>query len=434
MKELLRIMDGDMQIQSQRGKGTTVMIQIPQRKINEDLINGVDLPGEAVGKASREQSPDARLSAPDARILVVDDNRMNLQVMERLLKQYDVQVVTAASGKESLERIADGGFDLVFMDHMMPEMDGVETLHAIRQMPGEYFKQVPIVALTANTVTGAREALLAEGFDDFVDKPIRSQRLDSLLQQYLPTEKKEYASHPEARQAETPAVDKSVSDRLLSGAGNGITPNSTKKLSDLKFLNVELACTYCESEQVYRDVLKDYGKRGEKNWSRLESLYAAEDWKNYTIEVHGIKSSMLAIGAQSLSAKAKELETAGRQGDITFIREHHDAMLKEFKEVITSIQAFFGMAVETKKPAQVVERTVSLPELSDEMITTFLQKMEKATYDFDELEMKSCVMQLRGYAHKGHSLDETITEVVRKIEMADYMSAYDCLVHQLTDA
>ena len=132
---------------------------------------------------------DGRFIAPQASILVVDDNVMNLRVVEGLLRPYRIKVFAAGSGKEALDKIESMDFDFVFMDHMMPEMDGVETLHRIRQKPGKYFQEVPVIALTANAIGGAREMFLAEGFADFVAKPIELSVLERVLRRHIPEQK-----------------------------------------------------------------------------------------------------------------------------------------------------------------------------------------------------------------------------------------------------
>ena len=124
--------------------------------------------------------------APEANILIVDDNAINLTVVRGLLEPLRMKIDTAASGKEALEMISQNRYNIIFMDHMMPEMDGIETFHAIRKMYGEYYKTVPIVALTANAISGAREMFLKEGFQDYVAKPIEVSQLERVLKKYLP--------------------------------------------------------------------------------------------------------------------------------------------------------------------------------------------------------------------------------------------------------
>ena len=152
-----------------------------------ELINSTD---QSPVPASRRRRERSHFRAPSARILAVDDNQMNLKVLEGLLRKYQIQVVTSSSGKEALSRIESQDYDLVFMDHMMPGMDGVECLRRIREKEGDYFRQIPIIALTANAVAGSREKFLAEGFDEFVAKPMELTALDEVLHRFIPGEKK----------------------------------------------------------------------------------------------------------------------------------------------------------------------------------------------------------------------------------------------------
>ncbi|MDE7357926.1 MAG: response regulator, partial [Lachnospiraceae bacterium] len=126
--------------------------------------------------------------APQANVLVVDDNAMNLKVMARLLLPYQLKVTMAGSGQEALEKLNAPNFDCVFLDHMMPEMDGVETLHKIRQKPGMYYQSLPVIAFTANAIGGAREMFMSEGFNDFIAKPIELSVLERILRRYIPSQ------------------------------------------------------------------------------------------------------------------------------------------------------------------------------------------------------------------------------------------------------
>ncbi|MDE5718384.1 MAG: response regulator, partial [Lachnospiraceae bacterium] len=129
-----------------------------------------------------------RFIAPQASVLVVDDNAMNLKVMARLLLPYQLKVTLAGSGQEALEKLNAPNFDCVFLDHMMPEMDGVETLHKIRQKPGMYYQSLPVIAFTANAIGGAREMFISEGFNDFIAKPIELSVLERILRRYIPSQ------------------------------------------------------------------------------------------------------------------------------------------------------------------------------------------------------------------------------------------------------
>ncbi|MEG1742312.1 MAG: response regulator, partial [Acetivibrio sp.] len=151
-----------------------------------NILNGESIL-DILGKANDYSGE--RFKAPTAKILIVDDNEMNLKVAMGLMKIYDMQIFTAISGEESIHKLQQKDFDLVFMDHMMPGMDGVEAVDIIRKMDGEYYQKIPIIALTANAVNGVREMFIEHGFQDFVAKPIETSALERTLLKWLPKEK-----------------------------------------------------------------------------------------------------------------------------------------------------------------------------------------------------------------------------------------------------
>ena len=236
-----------------------------------------------------------RFIAPKASVLVVDDNIMNLRVVEGLLRPYRIKVFTATSGREALQKLDTMEYDFVFMDHMMPEMDGVETLYHIRQKQGNYFKNIPVIALTANAISGAREMFLSEGFADFVAKPIELSVLERVLRRYIPEDKiikvEEYET---AKKEKTKLYSEEKKEHDLSMQG----------------INVQQGIIYCGGLIAdYIDVVSAYYKTGLHKIQEIEDSYQKKDWENYTILVHAVKSTSLGIGAEELSEMAKALET-----------------------------------------------------------------------------------------------------------------------------
>ncbi|MDE6607391.1 MAG: response regulator, partial [Lachnospiraceae bacterium] len=262
-----------------------------------------------------------RFIAPAASVLVVDDNIMNLRVVEGLLRPYQIKVFVAGSGKEALSKIENMGFDFVFMDHMMPEMDGVETLHRIRQKPGQYFKNVPIIALTANAIGGAREMFLSEGFSDFVAKPIETSVLERVLRRHIPEEKIikvedaeiRNIDHAEAADGERKAPVRE-DDKVIRMEGIDVTTGLGFSGGDMK--------DYVEIVQVYYT-------SGLVKFKEIQKAYGNKDWKNYAIQVHSLKSMSMGIGAVKLSDMAKELEAAGKAKKEDYIFAHNEEMLTE---------------------------------------------------------------------------------------------------------
>jgi signal transduction histidine kinase/CheY-like chemotaxis protein/HPt (histidine-containing phosphotransfer) domain-containing protein len=354
--------------------------------------------------------------APDVKVLIVDDNVMNIRVVQGLLAKYKIRSVQALSGMESLEKIESKEFDLVFMDHMMPEMDGIETFHRIREKGGSYYTRVPIVALTANAVAGAREMFLDEGFDDFVEKPVDISVLERVLQRNLPDEK--------LIMTEELPEEEEKSGTFVVESGPVQEERRSENVFAVGDLDVEAGQTYCGGKDSYLEILKEYVQKGAENWDPIEALYEKQDWKNYTIAVHAVKSSMLAIGARPLSEMAKKLEAAGKEDNTAYILENHAAMMEEFKRVIGEIAESGYISVETGQE----ENAEELPTLSDEVFEQKAIELEDAMYDFDGVKMTAIVKELSGYAYHGTALKDPLAGVFHKIEMSDYMAAVEVVL------
>lgn len=290
--------------------------------------------------------------APDANVLVVDDSMMNLKVVEGLLRPYKIRLFTAMSGQEALQMLDWGHYDLIFMDHMMPGMDGVETLHRIRKKQGSYYQNVPVVALTANAIGGAREMFLAEGFDDFVAKPVEISSLERVLKKYLKTEQKtESGIHPEADLKTEPGIhpeaDKKAESDIYPEADKKTEPDSKAEDESSYQIDLEQGLLYCGGEmEDYREIVGIYYTTGCEKIGELDRLFAEKDWKNYTVIVHAVKSTSLSIGAASLSELAKEQELAGKKflaegkwepQEEEAVLARHRQLLEEYRQVLDEI-------------------------------------------------------------------------------------------------
>ena len=255
--------------------------------------------------------------APEAKILVVDDNAVNLKVVKGLLEPYQMHVTTANSGKECLELLREGEtFDIIYMDHMMPELDGIDTLRLIRQMEGEYFQKVPVVALTANAVSGVREMFFKEGFQDYVSKPIELSQLEKSLKSNLPDEmiiRKQHTVVASAPHFGEGAVQLRGVDcnRGLLNCGN----NLDNYISLLKV--------------VYEDGLVKI--------ERLRDQAETKDYAGFGIEAHALKSVCASIGAMELSEFAKEHEFANYEGRFDYIDANHNDLLSMYQSLLDDI-------------------------------------------------------------------------------------------------
>lgn len=354
----------------------------------------------------------------DAHVLVVDDNRMNIKVVEGLLENYKIKVTTATSGKMALEKIVLADYDFVFMDHMMPEMDGVETMQRIRHKVGTYYQKVPIIALTANAVAGTREMLMAEGFNDFLEKPIERSVLERVLRRNIASEKivsiEEYNNYMEQKEE---AVQQRKQKENMSGFD---------KLAAVG-LDVQKGILYCNGEEQYIQVLQGYCEECDESGVLAAQLFEKEDWKNYTIAVHGMKSAMHSIGALEISELAKQLEFAGKEGRIDFIKEHHAKLMEKYLNLFRNLKEN-----ELIHPADVSgdgeEALQDLPVLQDEVFARMTEEMEEAMYSLDSTKLLEILSDLQKYQYRGKALKTILAQAKRKVEMSDYVSAVEMVV------
>jgi len=365
-----------------------------------------------------------KFATRNTHILVVDDNRMNIRVAEGLLAHYNIKVSVATSGKEALEKITEDKFDFVFMDHMMPEMDGVETMHRIRQKVGTYYKHVPIIALTANAVAGTREQLLAEGFNDFLEKPIERSVLERVLKRNLDSDKIVMrVADDESRE--------SIAE--VTNSENG-TENVLLKQLVSEGLDVKKGILYCSGFEQYVRVLQGHCIEWTESAMKLQKIFERRDWKNYTIEVHGIKGAMSSIGAIELSEKARQLELAGKESRIDYILQNHQDLMQAY-------QRLFGRLSDNRNlcPKQITEDDTGaasavsgknadeLRTLNADEFENLLEKMEDATYDLNESIILQVLDELQECCYEGESLFDGVQQARRKVEGSDYLSATELL-------
>lgn len=315
---LVELMHGTIQVNSQYGKGSVFTVTIPQGIIS-------DLPIHHLSNAYNNlhiSTSSEQLLAPDASILVVDDVPVNLKVFCGLLKDTMIQIDTAASGRECLRKIRSGTYDLIFLDHMMPDLDGIETLKLIKEMTESKKKNTPIIMLTANAIIGAKEEYLQKGFDDYLSKPIQRNKLMKLIRQYLPDELILTQEKLQEQQEDRPLIDR------------------------IDFLNTELGLSFYGGDtdfylEIVEAVLEaDYSRK-------IQAFYDTQDWHNYQILVHSLKSSSKSIGAEVMSSKALAVENAAKVRDIDFIREHHDDLMQTYLKLLDDIRMLFAEEIHT---------------------------------------------------------------------------------------
>ena len=322
-RKFLDMMGGRIEVESSYGEGSSFIFRIAQRIVDSELL------GDFEENYRKQREVDYKYNqifvAPDAKILVVDDNQINLLVVRKLLEKTQIQITEAMSGREALELMQSNRYDVVFLDHMMPEMDGIETLKLARKQDDGMCRDVTIIALTANAISGVREMYLSEGFDDYISKPISIKQLEELLMKYLPAGKISFCIEKEAvaAQEEEPA--------------------------DL--LDYNRGLQYCAgSKDVYAEIVRMFCDSYEKKCVELETYFTGKDWNNYTVSIHALKSNALNIGGGKLADSCLELELAGKKiragedvdGNTEFIKKNHEAVIRLFGETIKVAEDYLG--------------------------------------------------------------------------------------------
>ena len=368
-KRLIDLMRGTIFAKSVLGQGSEFTFTVRQEVIDARpciatdpqtvLKPSSDQEGRVATRASRrkKEGKNTTFAAPDAKVLLVDDNKVNLKVAEGLLRPYRMHLDTADSGRLAIDMMQSQSYDLVFMDHMMPIMDGVEATRIIRGMSDERFKTVPIVALSANAVRGARELFLEAGMNDFVPKPIEMRVMDRVLRKWLPADK--IISNRDAD--DEPLKEEAVSDTAgaLSWKMEGIDVAVGMKYSG-------------DDENLYREVLSDYMDTIEEKANIIEKAVEEEDLETYTIEVHSLKSISKSIGALELSDLAKDLETNGKNNEWGPIIARTPILLTMYRglyQVISPYHTSAGQEAVQKRPVDNDELGELLDQLLDSVDT-----------------------------------------------------------------
>jgi CheY-like chemotaxis protein/nitrogen-specific signal transduction histidine kinase len=263
-----------------------------------------------------ENTPGVRFTAPDARVLIVDDIKTNLDVAAGLLAPYAMQVDSCLSGEDAVGLAQKNRYDLILMDHMMPGMDGIETTDAIRALPGEHFKEMPIVVLTANAISGMRDMFLGVGFNDYISKPIVIAKLDEVIARWIPAEK-----------------------QLKAGAGIGRETFNGKTTILIPGVDAQKGIAMTGgTEAGYRKVLAQFYKDAQERLALLRQAPEPETAPLFTTQIHAIKSAAGTIGAAEVSKAAEFLETAGKAGDMDAIRGTLPGFCNGLTELLEGIE------------------------------------------------------------------------------------------------
>ena len=383
--QLLHMMDSKLEVNSIYGKGSKFYFDLPQTIINGSPIGAFD---RTVRVKDSFGIDEEAFTAPDAKVLVVDDNEMNRKVFRSLLKLTGIQVSEAASGEESLTKVSFDHYDIIFMDHMMPGMDGIEAMKRIRER--EDCRDIPIYALTANAITGAREHYLSLGFNGFLSKPISVEKLNEAIRASLPEE----MLHP--------MTEEEKQQLLASGQKNNNNP-VPEDLPDVEGLDWNYAWLHLPNRDMLRDAVDAFYEILPLQADRLQAMYeqmlpkvgnvsavskTAGDGDQeetpldaYRIQVHGMKSAAATIGIVPLAGMAKVLEFAAREGNMKRIHSLHETFISEWRSYEDKLRGVFGLGVQVPSGEGGAEREQGDPELLRAMIDLLRPALEDLDVD-----------------------------------------------------
>ena len=361
-QNLLAMMGGSIDAESEYGVGSTFTIRLPQRIVSDEPIGNIKARFAEYVQAAKSYRES--FCAPDAQILIVDDTPMNITVAVALLRDTKVSIDTATSGEDALALTREKSYDLILLDQRMPNMDGIETLNLIRTQEGGNNSKTPIVCLTADAVIGARERYLSEGFTDYLTKPVDGQSLERMLLAHLPEEKVTIVSE-DMQDGSRPGSAAYEHDGYAPLYKAGILP--------------EIGLQYCQGdESLYEKLLDDFARGAdEKAWT-IVRYFGSRDWKNYSIQVHALKSLSKMIGATALSEAAAALEAAADEGRERDLIAGHGAMMERYASVASAVVTVRGASgPSTGKPSTSESSTES-----DDDVIEFLPEDDDVIFEF----------------------------------------------------
>ena len=377
VKHLVELMGGNIQVESVYGEGTAVTITIPQRIVDRRSIKEVP----ETPQAELEQAE--LFSAPDVRVLVVDDNVINRKVARGFLKSYAFDLTEAESGPEAIELVRENRYDIIFMDHMMPMMDGIEAAEIIRRDCGENGAAPVMIALTANAMEGMREKFLDCGFQDFIAKPLDRKELGQLLTRWIPEE------------------------RRRAGGGDGAESAPPADLSAFQIPGIDIEAAgryYAGDERGFADLLELYCMDGQRKGPLLREL-AGADINRYCVEVHALKSASANIGAVEVSQMAREQEEAASRGDTALIQERFPALLEAYEALLEEISRFLA------QHRQAEPQGAQLPALPMEELR---EQVGAALEELENFRSQECAEQVAALLR--HQLPQETEDSLREIQ------------------
>ena len=399
VQRLLNMMGSELKVSSVYGSGSTFSFEIEQKIVKPEPIGDFEQRFKAA--AAEHTSETIIRIAPKAKVLVVDDNETNLFVAKSLLKRTKIKLDTAVSGSMCIELLKNNRYDIVFLDHMMPGMDGIETLNKINEE--QLAPDTCFIALTANAIHGARQAYLDAGFDDYLSKPFTGMDIEKCLFGHISASLcEEEMQTAEERTEETPAKPAETETNTLFSPEAGA-----------KYTGGDI--------EAYNEILALYVRKAPELSQRIEELFNEKDWKNYVIEVHALKSSSLNIGSKQLSELAKELELSGKAGNYTVIEEKNDELIALYRKVAELGKEYLGKTDTPKEEA--VAQNEQLTEIEAEKAKEYFNSIKEACLAYDADEAEKLCSDISGYSVNGQPLKPVLDEIMVAANDFEYEEA-----------
>ena len=357
--QLVSMMGGKLEVTSQYGVGSDFFFTIDQKIVHDDGVEQENLDADTMD-----------FIAPDAKILVVDDNSMNCKVAVGLLAPLQMQIELADNGKKAIAMIQQNKYDIVFMDHMMPVMDGVEATQYIRNLEGAYYQELPIIALSANAMKEV-EALFSEaGMNDFVAKPIDLRQMYKVIRKWLPEN-----------------LIRKQKDSGMTGADNAVSMEAKEQMSEIEGLDITEGIKNSGSKELFISLLGDFYQLIDMKSVKIEKCLADNMIKDYTIEVHALKNTARMIGAMKLSEQFWQLEQLGHAGDLETIQKETPEVLKLYRSYKPILKSFGERQVKEKKIVPVEEILCYLTGIQEAVEGFDLDMVDEAMARLEECRL-----------------------------------------------
>ncbi len=400
---LVEMMGGRLEVQSTFGKGSSFSFRIVQ-KVVEDAPLG-DFEEKYNESLHSVKNYKQKFIAPMGRVLIVDDNAMNLAVAQGLLKETRLQVDVAGSGEECLELLKRKTYHVICLDHMMPVMDGVETLHAIRSLEGNPSVDTPVIALTANAVAGAREFYLEAGFQDYLTKPIDAEKFETMLIQYLPSNVVYLTKEENGDGADAENENEiSLLESKLSGIGFNIR-------NGLKYMGNDMA--------LYGRVLQDFHLILKEKEDALRGFLKKRDMPGYAIIVHSLKGNARNVGADDLADEAFELEKMSKAGQLEDVEVRSPILFNLMKSMRKDLKTYLDSESKAAKNSAEPKEEEKV-RITDDEWKKALRELAGRLDDFDGDSVNEKLKELKRYDRP-----ESDRKMLRLCEKAVKDYAYD---------